>query len=233
MALWVSKARLLCAAGKKGSAAEGKVVDAQGKPLVNVKVIATQDQPLKGYERIETKTKPDGTFVLKGLYPSAAYKLSFDGGQCDDEKTEMPSAPAGETTMLRGNVVLKFSLFTKGSDGVITDPRTGLEWVPAPNKGINWDQAKQYVEGLSLAGVGWRLPTRMELRELYNTGKTECGCGEILGGGSWAWSSELSGPEIAWYFVFTTGLEDIRSRNSPFSANYDHDGRVLAVRSKK
>ena len=53
-------------------------------------------------------------------------------------------------------------------DGVIDDSRLGLQWVPAPNRRMSHDQAEEYARNLSLAGGGWRLPTRAELRSLYN-----------------------------------------------------------------
>lgn len=225
-----------CAAGKKGSAVEGKVVDAQGKPLANVKVIATQQQPLKGYERIETKTKTDGTFVLKGLYPSegftpmGGYNISVEGGQCNNEAVPIQSAPTGETTIIKGNVVLKFSPFKRGNDGFFTDSRTGLEWVPAPRKHFRWEQAMQYLNELSVGGGGWRMPTKEELIELYNTGKTGCGCGELFGGMGldmpfYAWSSHLNGGN-AWSFNLRNGEAYQLPRHMDSEA-------VVAVRSPK
>jgi hypothetical protein len=219
-----------CAAGKKGSAAEGKVVDGAGKAVSGVKVIAIQQQPLKGYERIETKTKADGTFVLKGLYPMAEYNLAFEGGQCNNAKTHLSSGPAGETTMLRGNVVLKFSPFKKGSDGVVADPRTGLQWAPSNKQPMNHYQAEEYVKNLSLAGGGWRLPTTAELKELYNTGETGCGCAEINEPSAYVWASESCVKEYrrtphARDFYFITGTADCGDR--------DNNIRVLAVRSPK
>lgn len=76
-------ASVACEVGKKGANIEGKVVDGNGKPLAGVKIVAKQQDPLKGYEKFETKTKVDGTFVLKGLYPQSAYDLLPEGGQCN------------------------------------------------------------------------------------------------------------------------------------------------------
>ncbi|MDP2167921.1 MAG: DUF1566 domain-containing protein [Thermodesulfovibrionales bacterium] len=213
-----------CEAGKKGTNIEGKVVDKDGKPLSGVKVVAIQQEPLKGYEKFETKTKGDGIFVFKGLYPKSAYKLLPEGGQCNSAKKEIYTGPAGETKMLNDHIVLKFSPFKISNDGVITDSRTGLEWAPAPNKAMNWDEANQYVQSLSLAGGGWRLPTRVELRGLYRSGKTGCGIGrEFLNEGSAAWSSELDGSSYAWSFRVVDGNE-----SSDYSA-----ARALAVRSRR
>jgi hypothetical protein len=161
----------------------------------------------------------------------AEYNLTFEGGQCNDANTNLSSGPAGETTMLRGNVVLKFSPFKKGSDGVVADPRTGLQWAPSNKQSMNHYQAEEYVKNLSLAGGGWRLPTTAELKELYNTGKTGCGCAEIIDATTYVWSGESCikeysrpGPH-ARDFYFLTGDADC--------GHGDNNIRVLAVRSPK
>ena len=57
--------------------------------------------------------------------------------------------------------------FTKADDGVITDSLTGLDWYVGPNADNNWHEAKAWVEGLTVAGGGWRLPTMAELKAIY------------------------------------------------------------------
>ena len=54
---------------------EGKVVDGKGQPLANVKVVASQLQPIKGYERFEATTGPDGAFRFGQLFPASEYAL--------------------------------------------------------------------------------------------------------------------------------------------------------------
>ncbi len=53
-------------------------------------------------------------------------------------------------------------------DGVIDDSELGLQWAPAPDQAMNHYQAEEYARNLSLAGGGWRLPTRAELKSLYD-----------------------------------------------------------------
>ena len=60
----------------KQSAVEGKLVDRNGNPVAEIKIIASQVQPIKGYEKLETMTNPDGTFRLKGLFPASQYILN-------------------------------------------------------------------------------------------------------------------------------------------------------------
>ena len=60
--------------GKK-SGLEGKVVDGKGAPVANVKIIAKQVQPIKGYEQFEATTGADGSFSFKKLFPTSEYIL--------------------------------------------------------------------------------------------------------------------------------------------------------------
>jgi hypothetical protein len=60
--------------GKK-SGLEGKVVDGKGAPVANVKIIAKQVQPIKGYEQSEATTGADGSFSFKKLFPTSEYVL--------------------------------------------------------------------------------------------------------------------------------------------------------------
>jgi len=60
--------------GKK-SGLEGKVVDEKGKPVANLKIIAKQVQPIKGYEHLEATTDSDGTFSFGKLFPTSEYIL--------------------------------------------------------------------------------------------------------------------------------------------------------------
>ena len=53
------------------------------------------------------------------------------------------------------------------SAGTVTDKKTGLVWQQADNATTySRDDARVYCEGLSLNGVGWRLPTAKELVSL-------------------------------------------------------------------
>lgn len=181
-----------CSAGKKTSNVEGKLADKNSKPLAGVKVVATQEQDkIKGYEKIETKTKSDGTFMLKGLYPNTSYYLSFDGGQCNQVNNSIISAPQGETKILDNNIILKFSPFKKSTENVLIDPRTKLEWLPATTKDMTWENGKAYANSLSTSGGRWRLPSYNELQELYSSCNAECGsCKEMISSEGNAWTSE-------------------------------------------
>ena len=127
-------------------------------------------------------------------------------------------------------------------DGVIDDSELGLQWAPAPDRAMNHYQAEEYARNLSLAGGGWRLPTRVELKSIYNkyqiygadpkfhlTNMFGCGGDPKLNlSYMWVWTSELDGPSYAWAFFFTIGREFSFLRNYTFSSF-----RVLAVRSRR
>lgn len=116
--------------GKK-STLEGKVVDVKGKPMANVKIIAKQVQPIKGYEQFEATTGSDGTFHFKKLFPTSEYVLSpwFNDwssapqrtlkyeankltarfnkeGWTTEDKMKVQSGPEGQTIILKSPIVI-------------------------------------------------------------------------------------------------------------------------------
>jgi hypothetical protein len=106
---------------------------------------------------------------------------------------------------------------TADKDGIITAAATGLQWYIGPDKDTNWDQANSWVNSLSIAGGGWRMPTRAELRGLYDAGMRRR---------HWVWSGETSGPTGAWPFNFGLSREHSGLRLDHF------DTRAFAVRSR-
>jgi hypothetical protein len=65
--------------------------------------------------------------------------------------------------------------FTVNGDGTVTDSRSGLRWqqiVDTSDGTTATTQtqagAKAYCSGLSLAGTGWRLPTKAELESIVD-----------------------------------------------------------------
>jgi len=120
----------------------------------------------------------------------------------------------------------RFSL----EDGVIYDSQLELEWAPSNGQALNHYQAEGYARGLSLAGGGWRLPTRAELKSLYD--KTKPGnVDPVFGvGDKWVWTSELWNESTlpgAVGFYFYDGGEKGGDRDNINR----HDRRVLAVRA--
>ncbi|MBV5345485.1 MAG: carboxypeptidase regulatory-like domain-containing protein, partial [Rhodoferax sp.] len=144
--------------GKKTSAVEGKLVDWNNKPVAGVKITAVQVQPIKGYEQFEAVTGADGSFTLKGLFPSSAYVLKpWSDKWTTRAEAKVDSAPQGETAVLPQPLKIEMAFAKKGgskvldlatgavrfevsADGMITDGQTKLEWVVGPDKDTNYAQ---------------------------------------------------------------------------------------------
>ena len=123
------------------------------------------------------------------------------------------------------------------------DKNTGLEWLAGPDKATNWYDAKKWVESLTaVAGGGWRMPTREELKTLYQK-REKCNIKPFLKTtGCWVWSGETKGSSLAWgydYFyepgssIFSGG-----SGSSTGTATFKRDDstdstRGFAVRSRR
>ena len=118
--------------------------------------------------------------------------------------------------------------FTKAENGVITDSLTGLEWYVGPNQDNNWHQAKAWVENLTVAGGGWRLPTVPELKALYQKGASPTNMDPVFQTTRvWVWSGQLNNAWSAWGFAFYNGLEGWHSMN------YGYGRLAFAVRSRR
>ena len=114
-------------------------------------------------------------------------------------------------------------------DGVIEDSVLGLQWVPSPDQEMTHYEAQKYVQNLSRAGGGWRLPTRAELRSLFDASKPGLADPKFNVSGMLIWSSEVdTDPSFAWYFNFYEGGEYKYTRR-PCCNFYLHG---LAVRSR-
>jgi len=112
-------------------------------------------------------------------------------------------------------------------EGVIYDSELGLQWAPANGRAMNHYKAEEYIQNLRLAGGGWRLPTRAELKSLYDKSKPRNADPVFNINNNWVWTSELDGPSLAWAFSFGYGFELSYPRDN---SDYFH---VLAVRSRR
>jgi len=115
-------------------------------------------------------------------------------------------------------------------DGVINDSDLGLQWAPAPDRAMNHPEAEKYALNLSLADGGWRLPTRAELRSLYDASKPGGADPKFNVGEYWVWTSELDGQSGAWDCDF---LVDRGGRCRRDDSYANGTVRVLAVRSRR
>jgi hypothetical protein len=118
--------------------------------------------------------------------------------------------------------------FTKATNGVITDHLTGLEWYVNPNPDQKFPEAKAWVEGLAVAGGGWRLPTMAELKAIYQKDASDVNMDPLFEAkGAWAWSGELRNDWSVWGLAFYNNLQGWHSMN------YGNGRIALAVRSPK
>ena len=124
-------------------------------------------------------------------------------------------------------VMLRDSLSKTGSLG---GAGYGLRSVPARDWEMTHYEAEKYVSHLGLAGGGWRLPTRAELRSIYDASKPGLSDPQFKVGGKLVWTSELDkDPSLAWYFNFFSGGEYTYTRNP----NCNFYFYALAVRSRR
>jgi hypothetical protein len=106
---------------------------------------------------------------------------------------------------------------------IIFDTMTGLEWQVGPDEDMSWDEARAWVDGL---GGNWGMPTREELRGLYDTGIRYDNWEPFENSGVRVWSGEVRESRSAWYFRFFLGGEGRYDRSVSFNA------RAFAVRSR-
>ena len=81
--------------------------------------------------------------------------------------------------------------FIAFNNGVVRDKKTGLEWIVGPDKDTTWNQAKEWIENLTVDSGGWRMPTIAELRTLYQKGVGTHNMTPLLEtSGGYVWSEE-------------------------------------------
>jgi hypothetical protein len=135
------------------------------------------------------------------------------------------NAPEEEKKAVSRPVAARDGRFIKYADGIMKDTKTGLEWIPGPDRNMTWLQARDWVKGLSMEGGGWRMPTVKELEGLFQKGKGTRNMTPLLKTtGWWVWAVERKDSHSAGYFDFYVGSKilDLRISNHP---------RAFAVRS--
>ena len=138
----------------------------------------------------------------------------------------------GETYTLHPQPALKTNGFQGryeaiGND-IVRDKQTDLEWLTGPDKDTTWDEAKAWVESLTLGGGGWRMPTLNELKELYEKGLGERNMSPLLRSTGWWVLGEREGSFVSCYFDFSVGSSDWQY--SKLATGYR---RAFAVRPRR
>ena len=78
-----------------------------------------------------------------------------------------------------------------------------------------------------LPGGGWRLPTRVELRDIYDESYEGHTDPLFLIDRDWVWTSEIADDDQAWFFSFENEYEGTHPKEWLLTR-----GRVLAVRNR-
>lgn len=130
--------------------------------------------------------------------------------------------------------------FFEASGGIVKDSRNGLVWqqmVPSvytptcsqpygaidltPGSACTWQEAKAYCESLSLAGGGWRLPTRAELESLLDESRSGPSIDTEVFPDTppqvfWSSSTRGASPrgDTAWHIHFNTGYADFEVKTN-------------------
>ncbi len=157
---------------------------------------------------------------LKAYYPNSKYVNLLEPIMIKREK---------EFAAKRGREVGQDGSFIAYSTGVVFDKNTGLEWFAGPNRKTKWNEAKAWVERLNVAGGGWRMPTRDELKTLYQKGAGTDNMTPLLKTTGWfVWSGETKGSSSAWALTFNNGNEGWYGRDATY-----YYVRGFAVRSRR
>jgi Caspase domain/Protein of unknown function (DUF1566) len=142
-------------------------------------------------------------------------------------KKETPNYTSISPKISEPKIIARDGSYVKYATGVVYDKNTGLEWYAGPNKDRNWYLAKHWIKNLNVAGGGWRMPTRQELKTLYKKGAGPHNMTPLLQTtGWWVWSGETKGSSSAWNFGFGYGKEEWDTRSNAYF-------RSFAVRSRR
>ncbi|MCG6535160.1 MAG: DUF1566 domain-containing protein, partial [Syntrophales bacterium LBB04] len=166
----------------------------------------TPDLKVAAWERFGSSFDEDNPYSTEDDSMSGTAQERVQYWQAQKTKTEqqiaMAPRPKAEKSF-SGRTGERFSL----NGGVIEDSQLGLQWAPSNGQSMDHYKAEEYAQNLSLAGGGWRLPTRAELRSLYDTSKPTKIDPVFNIDRDWVWTSELDGSSFAWGFTFSSGYE--------------------------
>jgi hypothetical protein len=135
---------------------------------------------------------------------------------------------------VRGDSAYGANHFSDNGDGSVSDQATGLVWQKADSaKGLNWQDALAYCEGLSLAGKDdWRLPDAKSLQSLVDytraPGMTQSAAIDPLFSAT-AIKNEAGQDDFPYYWTSTTHV-DFNGKGQ--NAVYIAFGRAMGTLNK-
>ena len=119
--------------------------------------------------------------------------------------------------------------FIAYANGVVCDENMGLEWYAGPDKDTSFQEAKSWVENLTVDGGGWRMPTKEEIQSLYKKGVGQRNMTPLLKTTGWfICSGEAKSSSMTFVFNFRDGWISLWS-----SVGRSDGLRGFAVRSRK
>lgn len=199
---------------QKGMASPEKPLNLEGllAGKVKVRVDAEGYEPLEKVVDVRVNEWTQEPFVLSKvvvIQPESPHPPTV----------VMPTPPPPFTPSPSG------ARYTVSSEGVIHDSHTGLEWLVGPDKYTSYRDAESWVKKSKVAGGGWRMPTRAELRTLFQESVGTRNMDPVFKTtGWWVWA-EPHGWSSAWGFDFRNDLARWHYRTNSRSC------RVFAVRS--
>ena len=109
--------------------------------------------------------------------------------------------------------------YTFPASGTVYDTRTQLTWQQAVDPGTyNWAAAVTYCAELSLAGSGWRLPTKLELESIVDDTRNNPALDPIAfptnSDSIWTSTPDAGDSSRTWYVLFNTGNSSTNGRTS-------------------
>lgn len=141
-------------------------------------------------------------------------------------------------------VIYEDTRFVAYNNHIIKDSTTDLGWIADPDTATTWNMTKKWIESLNnhmLAGGGWRMPSREELKSIYQKGIGARNMTPLLKTtGWWVWSGEIYGyrstapkstAPLAWFFNFKNGNDEYAECSDSYSSYNLFRG--FAVRSRK
>jgi uncharacterized caspase-like protein len=132
------------------------------------------------------------------------------------------------------DIIARDSQYIKYKNGIVYDTQTGLEWMVSSASNLNDSFAKRWVSRLTIDGGGWRMPSKDELKSLYQKGAGTRNMTRLIEANAWHFFSRDS---ETWHWK---GFDFQSFR--PFGFRYDgsfydyYHGiafSALAVRSRK
>ena len=181
-------------------------------------MIVFEKPPTENIAQFQVEALSSSAFSEKGE-TALAESVSHEGAAS--------RAGAKDDGAAGSNEIARDGVYVAYADGVVRDAYTGLEWVVGPDRDMNWNEAKSWVESLKIDGGGWRMPTLKELEGLL---EKRHGSGKMTPllktSGWWVWSGDLEGSTKAWIFYIPDGY-NVQEDQNRFIAT-----RAFAVRSR-